>query len=54
MSEPAPIREEGLSNEQVCRISIYVRNLVYVPNTFFTIYVPNTILMDKQNYGHRP
>ena len=39
MSEQAPIREEGLSNEQVCMTSIYVHNLVYVPNSFFPIYV---------------
>jgi len=38
MSEPAIIREEGLSNEQVCMTSIYVHNLVCVPNTFFRIY----------------
>jgi len=39
MSEQAPIREEGLSNEQVCMTSIYVHNLVCVPNSFFPTYV---------------
>jgi len=39
MSEQAPTREEGLSNEQVCITPIYVHNLVCVPNSFFPIYV---------------
>ena len=39
MSEQAPIREEGLTNEQVCMTPIYVHNLVCVPNSFFPIYV---------------
>ena len=39
MSEQAPTREEGLSNEQVCITTIYVDNLVCVPNSFFPIYV---------------
>jgi len=39
MSEQAPIREEGLSNEQVCMAPIYVHNLVCVPNSLFPIYV---------------
>ena len=38
MSEQAPIREEGLSNEQVCITTIYVDNLVCEPNSFFPIY----------------
>ena len=38
MSEQAPTREEGLSNEQVCITTIYVDNLVCVPNSFFPIY----------------
>ena len=39
MLEQAPIREEGLSNEQVCMTPIYVHNLICVPNSFFPIYV---------------
>jgi len=39
MSEQVPIREEGLSNEQVCTASVDVHNLVCVPNSFFPIYI---------------
>ena len=39
MSEQVPIREEGLSNEQVCTASVDVHNLVCVPSSFFPIYV---------------
>ena len=39
MLEQAPIREEGLSKEQVCMTPIYVHNLICVPNSFFPIYV---------------
>ena len=39
MSEQAPIREQGLSNEQVSTTSFYVPNLICVPNSLFPIYV---------------
>jgi len=37
--DPNPVRDHGLHNRQVSMTSIYLRNLVCVPNSLFPIYV---------------
>ena len=37
--DPKPIREHGLHNRQASMASIYLPNLVCVPNSLFPIYV---------------